>query len=111
MRITVEELLNKLTNDDITPEKLYYEDFEENIEDKYGPIHTVHSVGGGEGEGDHLERVWFFENYNIYLRMIGIYSSYSDSEFPDGFEQVFPRRIISTVYENVTERGDLQDEV
>jgi hypothetical protein len=98
--MTYEEIIDNL--------KVYFEDVsdfahETNTDDTDGcPIFTeVHSEGG-EGRGEHWVRVKHFPKYDIYIQIVGYYTSYNGTDFYDGWgccSQVIPKEKTITVYE------------
>lgn len=55
---------------------------------------------GGEGKGESWYSVKHFIDHNIYIRTDGYYTSYSGTEFYDGYgREVFPVSKTITVYE------------
>ena len=66
-----------------------------------GPINKVHSEGG-EGQGEHWERVYHFPDHDVYISVVGFYSSYDGVDFYDGWgccSNVRPVQKTITVYE------------
>ena len=55
---------------------------------------------GGEGQGDHWHQVWYFKDHDVYIKIIGDYTSYHGTEFYSGYgEEVKPVEKIITVFE------------
>jgi hypothetical protein len=79
--------------EDIGISDVAYEDFDE----KELPLKLVHSVGGGEGGGEYVERV--FEHAGIFVKLTGYYASYSGTDWDEDVVQVFPKQKTITVYE------------
>lgn len=79
------------------------------IETMFGKMEFASSHGGGEGEGEYVERVVRFGD--VHIRYTGYYDSNNGMEFDGGFEYVLPRRTLKMVYETPEERGDKTDEV
>jgi len=77
----------------------------------FGPFEMVSLHGGGEGEGEYVERIIRFVNEDIFIRYTGYYDSNNGIEFDGGFEYVLPRRTLKMVYETPDERGDMKDEI
>lgn len=89
----IEELKKEVsyTYDDVIL-KLYFEHL------GLGEIKEIEQVGG-EGKGEHWYSVKYFPEHDVYIKIVGIYTSYSGTEFDDyGFE-VKPKTKIITVYE------------
>ena len=61
---------------------------------------VVHRIGGGEGEGEYVERVVDFTNNgdNIFVRILGHYESYNGIEWDDSAEVVYPRQVMVNEY-------------
>jgi len=56
---------------------------------------------GGEGEGDHWHSVKYFKDHDVYIKVIGFYSSYHGTDF-SGYDccyNVAPKEKTITVYE------------
>lgn len=61
----------------------------------------VHSEGGGEGEGEYVERVFAVKDGDealVYFRITGFYSSYNGTDWDDGFSIVEPYQKTITLY-------------
>lgn len=60
----------------------------------------VHSNGGGEGEGEHVERVLEFKvgKQVTFLRTTGFYSSYNGTDWSEEWSVVYPRQVVITQY-------------
>lgn len=83
-------------------------------------IRTVYEVGGGEGGGERVERVYEFvlnpeigkDKYNrpqlvggtgtplLYVRSTGYYSSDDGTTWDDEYERVYPHQVITTEYKD-----------
>lgn len=64
-------------------------------------IKLVHSEGGGEGEGDYVERVMAVNidgEVVSYVRVTGYYESYNGTEWNGDWELVEPREVTVTQY-------------
>lgn len=64
-------------------------------------VEMVHSEGGHEGGGDHVERVirMKVKGIEFYIRFTGFYASYEGTDFDDGnIERVYPREVTVTQY-------------
>lgn len=110
-----EELIAKFEELGITPsifDRSYRRTEEQDAFIKGLDKKEVVNIGGGEGEGEHVERVVHvhFPGHDLYIRYTGFYCSQEGTEWNSDFEQVFPRRIIATTYESADERGDKTDE-
>lgn len=54
---------------------------------------------GSEGEGDHYEIVRYFEDYDIFIRLQGYYTSYDGVSYDSyDYEEVLPHQEVITVY-------------
>lgn len=61
----------------------------------------VYSEGGGEGGGEHVERVFKISNStgeSMFFRITGYYASYAGTEWNGDFEEVEPREVLVTQY-------------
>jgi|SRR6188508_2008856 len=57
---------------------------------------------GGEGQGETWYNVRYFPQHNVYIKVDGFYTSYSGTDFDDGWEccsEVKPQIKTITVYE------------
>ena len=65
-------------------------------------IECVHAEGGGEGEGEHVERVFAIYapgNETLgYMRVTGFYQSYNGTDYNDDWTLVEPREVVVTQY-------------
>ncbi len=86
-----QELKEKI--EEIGVSSVGYEDFDE----KDLPLKLVHSVGGGEGDGETVVRV--FEHNGIFIQLTGWYASYHGTDWDEEITQVFPKQKTITVYE------------
>jgi hypothetical protein len=67
----------------------------------------VYSVGGGEGGGDSVVRVWAVTvdgEVKAHIRATGFYESYSGTEYNDEAELVEAHEVIETKYFTAAER-------
>jgi hypothetical protein len=66
-------------------------------------LELVHQVGGGEGEGEYVERIFKYvseeDRSDYFFKFTGYYASYSGTSYDEGFTQVFPKEKTITVYE------------
>ncbi len=83
----------------------FFQDFDDEITNeeylnlqKLYNYQLVHSVGGGEGEGDMVQRIFYFEQWNTYLAFTGYYSSYHGTDWSNYIGIVKPVDRIVTVY-------------
>lgn len=59
----------------------------------------VHKVHGGDGEGNLVERVYYFKEWNTYLAFTGYYSSYRGVQWNEDYiYEVKPVDRIVTIY-------------
>lgn len=106
-----EELIKKFEELGITPgilEKDYKQTEEQRAFIDSLEAKEVSNTGGGEGEGEYVERV--VQIGDMYIRYTGYYASEYGTEWDSDFEQVYPRRIVITTYESAEQRGDKTDE-
>lgn len=64
----------------------------------FGIVTVVEEIGGGEGGGETVKIVYYFEKYNQYFQIDGYYTSHYGTEFDDGILEVFPREVVVTQY-------------
>jgi hypothetical protein len=77
-----------------------YEDYDEK-DLNLGEIKEVHSEGG-EDQGSHWESVKYFVDHDVYISVVGYYTSYDGTDFYDGWDccqEVRPIEKIVTFYE------------
>jgi hypothetical protein len=60
----------------------------------------AHSEGGGEGQGEHVERVIGVKvgSDEVFLRTTGFYESYSGTDWSGDWELVEPREVMVVKY-------------
>lgn len=94
--MTFGEIIEKTKELNLTKEDIAHGDFDEYI---FGRVKEVYAKGG-EGKGEHWERVYHFIDHNVYLSMTGYYTSY-DGVDCDNYEpvEVKPKEKTITVYE------------
>lgn len=112
-KLTYEEIVKKFKELDITPEMFYCNDYDEEQKEfvvSLGESNKVYGEGGNEGGGEYFERVFYFKDHDVYIQITGYYESNNGTECDEEFNQVFPRRVIDTVYETEKGRGDKTDE-
>lgn len=65
-------------------------------------VQVVHSQGGGEGEGEYVERVFAVKDEKDealhYLKITGYYSSYNGTDWDDKWEEVEPYEVTVIKY-------------
>ena len=64
-------------------------------------INLVYQEGGGEGEGEYVERVYEIKHggqHVCFLRDQGHYESYNGTEMNGEFKEVFPQQVTVTRY-------------
>lgn len=67
-------------------------------------IQIAHSEGGGEGQGDYVERVWEVRHGSTtlsFIRVTGYYESYAGTEYNDDWSLVVPREVVHIKYFSV----------
>lgn len=100
---TFEEIKQTLIDSDCVPSKTggldYFNEEQQEIWDSLGHVETVHSEGDCEGGGEHSEKVLYFAEHEIYIRITGFYSSYDGTDWYDEMSQVYPKKKTITVYE------------
>lgn len=100
MKKTVEEIIDHLhAIDDIT-NRLGYEDYNDE-EIGLGEIKLVEDIGGYEGAGEYMAKVYHFVEHDVYLKMEGYYSSWDGSEWESGFTHVEPKEVMVIQYKEV----------
>jgi hypothetical protein len=63
-------------------------------------LKLVYREGGSEGGGEHAERVFQFEDSDLFVRITGYYYSYDGTTW-ESIEQVTPREKTITVYDKI----------
>lgn len=114
VKLTYAEIIKKLTDADIRTDHFHHEGFDDKqaaVMEQLGPYKKVDSVGGYTGGGEYVERVFLFEEHDVYLCITGYYDSNNGTDIDPDFNEVFPRRTIVVVYETLEQRGDKTDEV
>ena len=94
--MSAEDLLEKLQ--ELGARRIGNEDYDDNEVQ----LKTVHSVGGNEGGGENVVRVFEHDNdgEKIYFRLTGFYSSYHGTDWDEDFVRVVPAEKVITVYNN-----------
>lgn len=70
--------------------------------DEAWDVRVVRTVGGGEGDGEHVEIVFEMmdmDGVTRYFRKTGGYASFAGTYWDGPFEEVFPQQKTITVYE------------
>ena len=98
--MTVKEIKEHLFKIDNIINSLGYDDFSED-EIGLGRIIEVDSNGGFEGGGDHMDKVFHFQEHDVFLRISGYYCSHGGSEWSDELEHVIPEQVMITKYKTV----------
>lgn len=78
---------------------------------EFGNTECVYT-DGEQIDSSHITAVINFKDHDVCIRLSGVYSSWDSPRWDgNGYEQVFPRKTIKTVYENPEQRGAKTDEV
>lgn len=77
-----------LFNDEDEPEG---KELRKTLTERFGNYELVYELGGNEGGGDEVVRVYHFKDHNIYVRFGGYYESNDGITWSDEAEEVFPR--------------------
>ena len=99
MKKTYKEILDTLKEKLYSIDEFANEDYDEKDLD-LGEIKEVFQKGG-EDEGSHWESVKYFVDHDVYIRVIGSYSSYNGTDFYNGWRscsEARPFEKIITVY-------------
>ena len=64
-----------------------------------GGVDIIESVGGHEGDGEHVHIVIYLPAYDIYLKATADYQSYHGVEYWGDCTVVTPKRVDVTVYD------------
>lgn len=67
----------------------------------FGKCKLVGEEGGYEGGGEYVERVVYFEDHGVYIRLTGVYYSYHGIDWNDDYAQVIPKEKTIIVYEEI----------
>ena len=101
MKKTFKEIL------EILEENIELEDFAHECYDKtslgLGEIKEIYQKGG-EDQGSDWESVKYFVDHDVYLSVVGCYSSYDGTDFYDGWDccsEVRPFEVLVTVYKKI----------
>lgn len=96
-KLTAQEIIDKLKEVDEVA-SFAYDGAEENVA---GPNKCVHSTGG-EDEGSHWTRTYYFTDHDVYLKVTGYYQSHYGTDFDGGWDcvkEVKPKEKTITIYE------------
>ena len=80
---------------------LYMQESSFDLDGEWVHLRMAYSEGGGEGEGDYVERVIGVKvegETEIFLRTTGFYSSYEGTEWTGRWVQVFPQEVTVVRY-------------
>jgi len=100
MKKSYEQILAVLEEKINSVSEFAYEDYSPADLD-LGEIKEVHSEGG-EDEGSHWESVKHFVDQDVYISVVGYYTSYDGTDFYDGWgccQEVRPVDRVVTFYE------------
>lgn len=95
----VKEQFGGLSNYDVADLYFKHEDgFHADGETAY--FRLAYSEGGGEGEGEYVERVLGIKvgQEEVFLRTTGFYESYNGTEYSGEWVQVFPQEVTVVRY-------------
>ena len=119
MKLTYQEIIEKLKNFYISVDNFAYDEYPDGFyqSNKHlsyeernkklisdlglGEFEEVHRHGG-EGMGDHWESVKYFKDHDVYIQVVGFYTSHEGTSFYDQWNccsEVKPKEKIITVYE------------
>jgi len=100
MSMSKDEIIKALEAAEITVDEFAYGDFNSPVEG-IGEIVEVYQEGG-ENQGSHWESVKHLVDQDMYVKVVGWYSSYSGTDF-DSYDNdlriVTPKEKVITVYE------------
>lgn len=97
--MTAETIIEKLKEDGIKGYNFGY--LEDDDVYGFGRCKLVGEEGGYEGGGEYVERVVYFEDHNVYIRLTGTYYSYHGTDWNDDYTQVVPKEKTIIVYEEI----------
>lgn len=98
--MTGQEIIKKLNDESLEISKYDFADDSDDLaEEVFGKSTLVVEEGGWEGQGEYVERVRHFIDHNVYIRLIGFYTSYHGTDYDDDYEEVKPAQKTITVYE------------
>ena len=94
--MTATDIIKKLEELEISASDFAYE-----LDDReeFGSAPIVHEEGDCEGGGSYSCVVRHFVDHNVYIEVIGYYSSYNGTDWDEGFTEVFPKEKTIIVYE------------
>ena len=102
MKKTYKEILEILKEKLDSVDNFAYEDYNDS-DLGLGKIKEIHSEGGEE-QGSHWESVKYFVDHDVYISVVGYYTSYNGTDFYDGWDscqEVRPIEKIVTFYEPI----------
>lgn len=100
MKKTYQEILEILKNNLQQVDDLAFGDFD-SVELGLGNAkEETEARTGGEGKGENWQRVWYFEDHNVWIKIQGWYSSYHGTDFTgwDSCSEVAPSQKTITIY-------------
>jgi hypothetical protein len=84
----------------------WVEEYTDDVNEGYH-YKQVHSEGGHEGGGEHVERIYEIykddQTTGIFFELAGFYSSYEGIEWDDCVTRVYPHQVMVTQYRDYPE--------
>ena len=106
-KLTFQEIIDILKKYEVSIEEFAFESIQKDLKDtiqlETGIWEEIDQVGG-EGEGDYWHSVKHFKDSDIYIKIIGFYSSYIGVDFgswENDCIEVKPKEKIITVYDSI----------
>lgn len=100
MKKTYQEILEVLKE---KLEDIQYFAYGVNKDIGLGPITEITEArNGGEGLWSNWNRVYYFKDHDVYIKVTGYYSSYNGTDFDEGWDccsEVRPEQKTITVYQ------------
>lgn len=93
-----EEIIEKIKLIEDKYDRIYELSSDKNKE-TFGEVKLVNNEGNTEGGGEYSEKVYFFKDHNVYLKVTGCYTSYNGCDWNDDWTEVKPIEKTITVYE------------
>lgn len=99
----VKELKSQNLDSSDISDKLYNLKQVVDLGEGLGEVEMVYEKGGGEGGGQHVEKVFYFKAFDVYVKITGSYYSYDGTTWDSDFYEVIPHEVVSIEYTEINQ--------